>query len=86
MENKVYHCGYAARRHGKVLMFCKIQEEREKGRKTCECGNQRYCPKARKTILTEKAEKCPIREDYEKNKGVEQPLKKFGGGAKYAKL
>lgn len=84
--DKVYHCGYAERRPGKVLMLCKIQEDRAKGRRTCECGNQRYCPKARRTILTEGAEWCPVRKDYEKNKGMEQPLKKVGGGPKYAEF
>lgn len=84
--DKVFHCAYAERRPGKVLLCCKIQEQREKGRKTCECGHQRYCPKARKTILTEGAEKCPVRADYEKHKGVERPLKKVGGGPQYAEL
>lgn len=84
--DKVYRCEYAVRRRGKVLMCCVIQEARAKGRKNCECGNQRYCPKAGKTILTEGAERCPLRTDYEKNKGIDQPLKKVGGGPRYAEL
>lgn len=32
------------------------------------CGNQRYCPKEMKNILTDNAEKCPVRERAERKK------------------
>ena len=55
-------------RRGKVLLFCKIQEDRQKGKIECACGHQRYCPKEKKSILTDGALKCPVRENYEQDK------------------
>lgn len=51
----LYNCPHAKRQNGKVLIFCRVKNN--------SCGNQRYCPKEGKTILTEQAADCPLRKD-----------------------
>lgn len=50
----VFHCPYAQRQNGKPLLLCTVKND--------SCGNQRYCPKEGKTILTEHAARCPVRD------------------------
>ncbi len=65
------------------MIFCKIQEAMQKGETECACGHQRYCPKERKSIFTQDAFNCPIRENYEKDKYGDS---RNAGGVQYAEL
>lgn len=54
-------CKYAKRRRN-GLFLCELAAES----KWNTCGNQRYCPKEGRPILTEGANKCPVRERHKK--------------------
>ena len=66
-----FQCKYAKRQPNKPLLVCTIMEE------TCgqwfHCGNQRYCPKEGRTVLTDGAAKCPVREREEAKKAEPKP-------------
>lgn len=51
-----------AKRGRNNLFFCALMEES----KWNTCGNQRYCPKEGRPVLTEGANRCPVRERHEK--------------------
>lgn len=51
-----------AKRGRNQLFLCGLMEES----KWNTCGNQRYCPKEGRPILTEGANNCPVRERHEK--------------------
>jgi hypothetical protein len=42
------------------LFLCELA----KSEKWNTCGNQRYCPKQGRPILTDEANKCPVRERH----------------------
>lgn len=50
----VYHCSYAERLPNRTLLQCRLTGSA--------CGHQRYCPQKGKTILTQGAQKCPVRD------------------------
>lgn len=56
-------CKYAKRVPNKPLLICTVLEETQG--QWANCGNQRYCPKEMRTVLTESAAKCPVRARYE---------------------
>lgn len=66
-----FQCKYAKRQPNKPLLVCTIMEE------SCgqwfHCGNQRYCPKEGRTVLTDKAENCPVRMREEAKKNAPKP-------------
>ena len=49
-----------AKRGRNNLFFCDLMDES----KWNTCGNQRYCPKEGRPILTDGANKCPVRERH----------------------
>lgn len=48
-----YHCPYAERRHGTILLFCTKRNN--------DCINQRFCRQRGETVLTQYAKDCPAR-------------------------
>lgn len=53
-----YHCPYAERRHGTILLFCK--------KRNADCMNQRFCRQRGETVLTQYAKECPARQSAAK--------------------
>ena len=50
----IYHCPYAERRHGTILLFC--------AKRNADCMNQRFCRQRGETVLTQYAKDCPARQ------------------------
>lgn len=73
----VFQCKYAKRAPKMALLVCSIMEE--KCNQWFTCGNQRYCPKEGRTVLTEGAANCPvrIREEAKKNEPKPEPTLKL---------
>lgn len=53
-----YHCPYAERRHGTILLFC--------AKRNADCMNQRFCRQRGETVLTQYAKDCPARQSAAK--------------------
>ena len=54
-------CPYAKRGRNRLFLCELAKDERWNT-----CGNQRYCPKEMKPVLTDGAAKCPVREKAKK--------------------
>lgn len=54
-----------AKRGRNNLFFCALMGES----KWNTCGNQRYCPKEGRPVLTDGANRCPVREKHKGDGG-----------------
>lgn len=57
-------CEHAEQGRGSGPIKCKLLTERGDGRNLC--GNQRYCDKQRKCVLTDFAAQCPLKNPIQK--------------------